>query len=305
MRKIVEGAAARLAANVTPAFLRDLRGLVREQTECLKAADVKRQEKLDDLFHRTLYGAIGNDTLVDLIFATWERTKQARCASTANPEHGRRWIAASIRRHKLVLEALASGDGEEGLPRRRGRHRLLPKRDHRLPGTDGMDRTPGFKQEGKRMNRLAIISAFLGSVKNRYMTYQADRVLEEKFRMAAAIEGVAGLELCYPADFQSIPKLKELLAQSGFGVSAVNFRSRRDGKWWRGSFTSASAAERREFVDEVTRWPWMLRAASSAAAASPTAPSTMAATTCSKWTTPRPSTVRREPSPVAAATTAG
>jgi DNA-binding GntR family transcriptional regulator len=113
VRQIVEGAAARLAAaRMTPGVLRDLRGLVREQTECLKAADVKRQERLDDLFHRTLYGAIGNDTLVDLIFATWERTKQARCASTANPEHGRRWIAASIRRHKLVLEALASGDGE-------------------------------------------------------------------------------------------------------------------------------------------------------------------------------------------------
>jgi xylose isomerase len=101
------------------------------------------------------------------------------------------------------------------------------------------------------MNRLAIISAFLGGVKNRYMTYQPDRSLEEKFRMAAAIEGFAGLELCYPGDFQSLPRLKELLTQTGLGVSAINFRSRRDGKWWRGSFSSASAAERREFVDEV------------------------------------------------------
>jgi xylose isomerase len=103
------------------------------------------------------------------------------------------------------------------------------------------------------MNRLAVISAFLGGVKNRYMTYQPDRALEEKFRMAAAVEGIDGLELCYPADFASIPRLKDLLAQSGLGVSAVNFRSRRDGKWWRGSFSSASASERREFVDEVKR----------------------------------------------------
>ena len=40
------------------------------------------------------------------------------------------------------------------------------------------------------MNKLAIISAFLGGVKNRYMTYEEDRILEEKFRMASKIKGV-------------------------------------------------------------------------------------------------------------------
>ena len=51
LRKILEGAGARLAAErITPELLRELRGLIREQTECLKTADVKRQEKLDDMF---------------------------------------------------------------------------------------------------------------------------------------------------------------------------------------------------------------------------------------------------------------
>lgn len=113
IRKILEGAAVRIAVRrVTPDVLPDLRGLIKEQAACLKAADVKRQEKLDDLFHRTLYGAIGNTTLNELIFANWERIKQARCASTANPEHGKRWISESIKRHKSVFDALSTGEEE-------------------------------------------------------------------------------------------------------------------------------------------------------------------------------------------------
>ena len=81
------------------------------------------------------------------------------------------------------------------------------------------------------MNKLAIITAFLGAVKNRYMTYQEDRPLEEKFQMASKVEGIDGLELCYPVDFEDLKKLKELLKQYNFGVSAVNFRSRRTGKF--------------------------------------------------------------------------
>jgi xylose isomerase len=103
------------------------------------------------------------------------------------------------------------------------------------------------------MNRLAIITAFLGDVKNRYMTYQPPRALADKLAMAAAVEGCDGVELCYPADFADPKQLKALLAQHGLGVSAVNFRSRRTGQWWRGSFSSDSAQERQEVVDDLRR----------------------------------------------------
>jgi xylose isomerase len=103
------------------------------------------------------------------------------------------------------------------------------------------------------MNKLAIITAFLGGVKNRYMTYQADRTLEEKFKVAAQIEGLDGLELCYPADFADVATLKSLLADHGFGVPSINVRSRRTGKWLRGSFSSAHAEERAEVVDDFKR----------------------------------------------------
>ena len=103
------------------------------------------------------------------------------------------------------------------------------------------------------MNKLAIISGFLGAVKNRYMTYQEDRPLTEKFRMASNVEHLDGLELCYPQDFGDPEQTKALLSQYGLGVSAINFRSRRTGRWLRGSFSSQIATERREVVEDLKR----------------------------------------------------
>ena len=103
------------------------------------------------------------------------------------------------------------------------------------------------------MNKLAVITAFLGGVKNRYITYKPERTVREKFALAAQIEGLDGLELCYPADFADVGLLKSLLSDSGYGVSSVNVRSRRTGKWLRGSFTSPHAMERAEVVDDFKR----------------------------------------------------
>ncbi len=103
------------------------------------------------------------------------------------------------------------------------------------------------------MNKLAIITGFLGKIGNRYMLYQDDRTLEEKLEMASRVKGVDGLELCYPADFQDPDNLKLLLNDYNFEISAINFRSRRTGKWWRGSFTSQKAHERQEVIDDLKR----------------------------------------------------
>lgn len=103
------------------------------------------------------------------------------------------------------------------------------------------------------MNKLAIITAFLGGVRNRYMVYQDQRTLAEKLALAAQVEGCDGLELCYPADFDDPAELTTLLDKHNLGVAAINFRSRRSGKWWRGSFTSEHAHERQEVVDDLKR----------------------------------------------------
>jgi len=103
------------------------------------------------------------------------------------------------------------------------------------------------------MNKLAIITGFLGETRNRYMLYQGNRSLAEKFEAASRIKGVDGLELCYPADFEKPDELKALIQRHRFGLAAINFRSRRTGKWWRGSFISERAAERREVLDDLRR----------------------------------------------------
>jgi len=103
------------------------------------------------------------------------------------------------------------------------------------------------------MNKLAVISAFLGGVKNRYMQYQPNRGIIEIIESAGKIEGIDGLELCYPNDFDNIAELKKALADNGLGVAAINVRSRRQDKWLRGSFTSSIAKERQEVTDEFHR----------------------------------------------------
>lgn len=103
------------------------------------------------------------------------------------------------------------------------------------------------------MNKLAIITAFLGGVKNRYMQYNENRDLQSKLKLASKVERLDGLELCYPADFEDVHLLKKLMMDYGFGVSSINVRSRRQGKWLRGSFTSSIQSERKEVVEDFKR----------------------------------------------------
>jgi len=100
------------------------------------------------------------------------------------------------------------------------------------------------------MNKISVISAFLGGVKNRYMTYIPERDIREKIEIVSKIKGVDGLELCYPQDFKNPVELKLLLESHGLGVSAINARSRRQDRWLRGSFTSENPQEREEVVDD-------------------------------------------------------
>ncbi|MDR1534454.1 MAG: sugar phosphate isomerase/epimerase [Planctomycetota bacterium] len=103
------------------------------------------------------------------------------------------------------------------------------------------------------MLKLAIISGFLGSVRNRFMDYQEPRELAAKAAIAGRVENLSGLELCYPEDFADFDLAQKTLAENKLGVSAVNFRSRRNDKWVKGSFTSSIPAERTDLVEELAR----------------------------------------------------
>ena len=82
------------------------------------------------------------------------------------------------------------------------------------------------------------------------MQYQPNRSIIEIIESVRKIQGIDGLELCYPGDFGNIKELKKALKDNGLGVSAINVRSRRQDKWLRGSFSSAIEKERQEVTDE-------------------------------------------------------
>jgi len=103
------------------------------------------------------------------------------------------------------------------------------------------------------MNKLSIISAFLGGVKNRYIQYHPNSTIAEIIKTAGKIKGIEGLELCYPSDFENISELKKAMDDNGLGISTINVRSRRQDKWYRGSFTSSDPKERQEVVDEFKK----------------------------------------------------
>ncbi|MDY4610441.1 MAG: sugar phosphate isomerase/epimerase family protein [Sphaerochaetaceae bacterium] len=81
------------------------------------------------------------------------------------------------------------------------------------------------------------------------MQYSQPRTITEKIELAKQIDGIDGLELCYPGDFSDAVTLRKMMEDSGLGISAINVRSRRTDGWYRGSFTSEKVMERNEFVD--------------------------------------------------------
>lgn len=59
------------------------------------------------------------------------------------------------------------------------------------------------------MNRLAIVTGFLGKQGNRFMQYQDARSSAERLELAAKVEGCDGVELGYPEDFEDPKATKE------------------------------------------------------------------------------------------------
>ena len=115
IRVILEGAAAELIiANCTPGLINRLTEIIAAQKMAAESGDVRKNQGLDDNFHRSLRSCINNETLSELIEANWSRIKQARCASSlVLPESGEAWMKKSISRHERLLEAIKLKDHAE------------------------------------------------------------------------------------------------------------------------------------------------------------------------------------------------
>jgi len=94
----------------------------------------------------------------------------------------------------------------------------------------------------------AVITGFLGKSVDRFKEYQQERSLEEKLKLAAELEDVAGVELVYPSDFEDPGKTQDLIEDLDLGVSALNVNIKSEPKWNRGALTARSGETREEAV---------------------------------------------------------
>ncbi len=97
--------------------------------------------------------------------------------------------------------------------------------------------------------KYAIITGFMGKVKDRFIDYQPARPMEEMVEMASKVKGCSGLEVVYPQNFLDPVKLKELLDGYGLGVSTVNLNVKGEEIFRFGSFSSPNPKARRAAVD--------------------------------------------------------
>jgi xylose isomerase len=96
--------------------------------------------------------------------------------------------------------------------------------------------------------KYAVITGFLGRLKDRFIDYQPPRDMEEMLEMASRIKGCSGVEVVYPQNFSDPVRLKSLLSQYNLGVSTVNLNIKSDMTWRFGTFSNPDASIRREAI---------------------------------------------------------
>jgi len=96
--------------------------------------------------------------------------------------------------------------------------------------------------------KYAVITGFMGQLRDRFVDYQPARGIEEMLEMASRIKGCSGLEVVYPQNFKDPVKLKELLKNYNLDVATVNLNVKSEEKWRFGSFSSPDASTRKEAV---------------------------------------------------------
>lgn len=101
------------------------------------------------------------------------------------------------------------------------------------------------------MLKIAIITGFLGELRDRFCVYNRPLTLPEKLRAASSTPGISGVELVYPYDFQStsIEDVRRLLRELDLGVAAVNVNVKGEHEFAAGSLTSSDRTIRERALD--------------------------------------------------------
>jgi xylose isomerase len=83
--------------------------------------------------------------------------------------------------------------------------------------------------------RQAIITGFMGKLRDRFCEYHEDRTPLGKIAAIAQVKGAKGVEVVYPYDLEDLGGVKEALKKHELGVAAVNVNIKAEPEFVSGS----------------------------------------------------------------------
>jgi xylose isomerase len=92
--------------------------------------------------------------------------------------------------------------------------------------------------------KFAANAGFFGLRRDRFVQYQPQRTLAEKFQLVASVEGVRGIELKFPGDFQDLPLVRTLMEKHNLLVPVINVDTKDVDHFRYGALSGRSAKAR-------------------------------------------------------------
>lgn len=93
--------------------------------------------------------------------------------------------------------------------------------------------------------KFSANAGFFGLRRDRFVQYQPQRSLEERFELVAQVEGLTGIELRHPGAFEDLGLVKGLLERHELTLSAINVDTK-DATHFRYGALSANSTEARQ-----------------------------------------------------------
>lgn len=83
--------------------------------------------------------------------------------------------------------------------------------------------------------KQAIITGFMGKLKDRFSEYHEAKTPEEKIAAVARVKGAKGVEIVYPYELEDLDVIKKSLKTNHLGVAAVNVNIKGEPEFVKGS----------------------------------------------------------------------
>jgi xylose isomerase len=98
--------------------------------------------------------------------------------------------------------------------------------------------------------KQAIITGFMGKLKDRFCEYHEARTPEEKIAAVARVKGAKGIEIVYPYECQDLESVRRTLKKHKLGVAAVNVNIKGEPEFANGS----SSVNSKKLRDKAVRF---------------------------------------------------